>query len=101
MHLDNSISIGNLLMAASIVVGWIYQIGVMRTELRTLAGRLVEHTDDDRHRFEDIGRRFDHLDGALDEERDRAEQRDQRQRERVNGLVEALHNVAVEQARRT
>ena len=93
MHLDTTVSIGNLLTAGAMVVGWIYQVGVLRTELRNLADRFAEHVEEDR-------RRFDRLDEALLEERERSEERDEQQSQRVVGLLERLHAVAVEQVRK-
>ena len=93
MHLDNTVSIGNLLMAASMVVGWIYQVGVMRAELRNLADRFAEHVEEDR-------RRFDRVDHALLGERERAEGRAEQQSQRVVALLDRLQAMAVEQAKR-
>ena len=93
MHLDNTVSIGNLLMAASMVIGWIYQVGVMRTEMRNLADRFAEHVEEDR-------RRFDRLDQTLAGERERLEIREEQHSQRVVALLDRLQAVAVEQAKR-
>jgi hypothetical protein len=92
MHLDTTVSLGNLLMIASMAVGWIYQIGVMRTELRNLADRFVEHVEEDRSRF-------DRLDEAMLGERQRSDSRDEQQSQRLLAVLDRLQAMAVEQAR--